>query len=64
VHGDLGDDVALELGHVHVGRVLEVGRKSMVLTDEGIEDVGEVDVGVLVTGVDAAMLRNTDTSNL
>jgi hypothetical protein len=29
----------------------------MVLTDEGVEDVSKVDVRVLVTGVDAAVLN-------
>jgi len=56
VDGDLGFDVSLDLGDVHVRGVLEVSRKSMVLADEGIEDIGEVDVGVLISGVDAAVL--------
>ena len=55
--GDLGDDVALDLGDIHVRGVLEVSGESVVLADEGIEDIGEVDVGVLITGVDTAVLR-------
>jgi len=56
VNWDLGDDVALDLGHVHVGGVLEVGGEAVVLADEGIEDIGKVNVGVLVTGIDTAVL--------
>jgi len=56
VDGDICVDVALDLGHVHVGGVLEVGGEAMVLADEGIEDLLEVNVGVLVTSVDAAVL--------
>jgi len=56
VNGDLWQDVALDLGDVHVGGVLEVGGEAVVLADEWVEDILEVDVGVLVTGVDAAVL--------
>ncbi len=56
VDGDVGVDVSLQLGGVHVGDVLEVGGEAVVLADEGVEDVGKVDVGVLVSGVDAAVL--------
>ena len=56
VDGDLRDDVALDLGDIHVRGVLEVGGEAVVLADEGIEDIGEVDVGVLITGIDTAVL--------
>jgi len=56
VNGDLGGDVAGDLGGVHVRLMFEVGGKAVVFADEGIENIGEVDVGVLVTGVDTAML--------
>jgi len=56
VNGDLGVDIAVDLGGVHVRDVLEVGGEAVVLADEGVEDIGEVDVGVLVSGVDAAVL--------
>jgi len=56
VNGDLWQDVAVDLGDVHVGGVLEVGGEAVVLADEWVEDILEVDVGVLVTGVDAAVL--------
>ena len=36
--------------------MLEVLREAMVLEDDGVKDVLEHDVGVLVTGVDAAVL--------
>ena len=49
-------NVASDLGGVHVGGVLEVGSKTMVLADEGVEDLSEVNIGVLITSVDAAVL--------
>jgi len=56
VDGDISLDIAGDLGGVHVGGVLEVGSKTMVLADEGIEDISEVNIGVLITSVDTAML--------
>jgi len=56
VDWDLGVDVSVDLGGVHVGNMLEVGWESVVLADQGVEDISEVDVGVLVTSVDAAVL--------
>jgi len=56
VDGDLRVDVAVDLGGVHVGNVLEVSWEAVVLADEGVEDISEVDVGVLVTGIDTAVL--------
>jgi len=56
VDGNIGLDVAGDFAGVHVGGVLEVSSKAMVLADEGVEDFSKVDVGVLVTSIDAAML--------
>jgi len=56
VDWDFWVDVANNLVDIHVRDVLEVGGETVVLADEGIEDILEVDVGVLVTGVDAAVL--------
>jgi len=56
VDGDLGVDVSVDLVDVHVWGVLEVSGESVVLADEGIEDIGEVDIGVLISGVHAAVL--------
>ena len=56
VHGDIRVDVAGDLAGVHVGDVLEVTRQAVVLHDEGVEDIGEVDVAVLIAGVDTAVL--------
>ena len=49
-------DIALHLAGVHVRDMLESSGKSMVLADEGIEDISEVNIGVLITSVDAAVL--------
>jgi hypothetical protein len=56
VNGHIGLDVASDLGGVHVRDMLEVSRETMVLADEGVEDLCEVNVGIFVTSVDAAML--------
>jgi len=56
VDWDFWKDVSGDLGDVHVGGVLEVGGESVVLADQRVEDIGEVDVGVLISGVDAAVL--------
>jgi len=56
VDWDFWEDVAVDLGDIHVRGVLEVGWETVVLADEGIEDILEVNVGVLITGVDAAVL--------
>merc|ERR1711962_187795 len=52
----LGVNVALDLADVHVRGVAESGGQAVVLGNDGVEDVGEHDVGVLVAGVDAAVL--------
>ena len=54
--GDIRFNVAGDFAGVHVGGVLEVSSKAMVLADEGVEDISKVDVGVLVTSIDTTML--------
>ena len=49
-------DISLDLGRVHVRDMLEASWESMVLADEGIEDISEVNVGVLITSVDTTVL--------
>ena len=56
VHGHAGLDVSLDLLEVHVGGVLGVSGDAVVVLDDGIEDLGEVLVGVPVSGVDTAVL--------
>jgi len=56
VDGHLGVDVAVDLAGVHVAGVLGVSGDAVVLLDQRVEHVGEVLVGVPVTGVDAAVL--------
>jgi hypothetical protein len=60
VDGDLGVDVSVDFADIHVRGVLEVSGESVVLADEGVEDIGEVDVGVLISGVDTAVLRSNN----
>ena len=56
VDGDISANIALDLLSVHVGGVLGISGDAVVLLDDGIEDLGEVLVGVPVSGVDAAVL--------
>ena len=49
-------DIAIDLGRVHVGDMLEASWESMVLADEGIEDISKVNVGVLITSIDTTVL--------
>jgi len=56
VNWNLWVDVSIDLGRVHVRDMLEVGWESVVLADQGIKDISEINVGVLVTSVDAAVL--------
>jgi hypothetical protein len=49
-------DVAPDLVDVEVGVVLEVLGQAVVLLDDGVEELGEVLVGVGIAGVDAAVL--------
>ena len=46
----------LYLVDIHVAGVLGIGGDAVVLLDQGVEHVGEVLVGVPVSGVDAAVL--------
>ena len=57
VDGNSGLDVSNNLLGVHVGGVLGVSGDAVVLLDDGIEDLGEVLVGVPVTSIDATVLR-------
>lgn len=56
MNGHIGFNVASDLGGVHVRDVLEVSRETMVLADEGVEDLSEVSVGILITSIDTTML--------
>merc|ERR1719232_2458052 len=56
VDGHISANVANDLLGVHVRGVLGISGDAVVLLDDGIEDLGEVLVGVPVSGVDAAVL--------
>merc|ERR1711963_794968 len=56
VNGDFGVNVGGDFASIHVRGVLEISTKTMVLADEGIEDISEVKVGILITSIDTAML--------
>merc|ERR1719277_1962534 len=56
VDGDSGFNVTLDLLWVYVGGVLGISGDAVVVLDDGIEDLGEVLVGVPVTSVDTAVL--------
>jgi len=65
VNGNISSNVALDLGSIHVRGMLGVSRDSVVLLDDGIEDRGEVLVGVPVSSVDSTVLviKLNSTSN-
>jgi len=56
VNGHIGFNVASDLAAVHVRLVGKTSREAMVLADEGVEDIGEVSVRVLITSIDTTML--------
>ena len=53
---DVVIDVTVDFLDVHVAGVLGISADSMVLLDEGIEDLSEILVRVLVSSVDTAVL--------
>merc|ERR1719234_149573 len=56
VDGHISFNVALDLGGVHVGGVLGIRGDTVVVLDDGIEDLSKVLVGVKVSGIEAAVL--------
>ena len=56
MNGSLVFNVAPDLVDIKVRVVLEVLGETVVLLDDGIEDDGEVLVGVGIAGIDAAVL--------
>ena len=58
-------DIAIDLGGIHVGSMLEVLSQSMVFSDDGIEDIGKVDIRIGITSIDTTMLviKLNSTSN-
>merc|ERR1739844_416711 len=49
-------DISSDLGGIHVRGVLSIGADSMVVLDDGIEDLREIFVAVPVTSIDTAVL--------
>ena len=49
-------DIAVDLGGIHVGSMLEVISQSMVFSDDGIKNIGKVDIRISITSVDTTML--------
>jgi hypothetical protein len=56
VDGNISLDVAIDLVGIHVRGVLKVSREAMVLADEGIEDLSEINIGILITSIHTTML--------
>merc|ERR1712223_1431473 len=56
VNGDFRVNVGGDFASIHVRGVLEISTKTMVLADEGIEDISEIKVRILITSIDTAML--------
>merc|ERR1719277_102224 len=49
-------DVSSDLGSIHVRGVLSISADSVVVLDDGIEDLGEVFVAIPISSVDTAVL--------
>ncbi len=58
MNGCLVLNVAPDLVDIQVRVVLEVVRQAVVLLDDGIKDGGKVLVGVLISSINTAVLRN------
>ena len=56
VYWDIFGNVSLDFLDIHVGNVFESSWETVVFTDEGVEDISEVEVGVFITSIDTAML--------
>jgi len=56
VDGNVRVDVSGDLADIHVGGVLSIGTDAMVFLNDGIEHLGEVLVGIPISGVDSAVL--------
>merc|ERR1719188_2091206 len=56
VYWDIIGNVSLDFLYIHVGNVFESSWETVVFTDEGVEDISEVEVGVFITSIDTAML--------
>ena len=52
----VGVDVAIDLGCIHVRSMLEVISQAMVFSDDGVEDIGKVDIRIGITSIDTTML--------
>merc|ERR1719351_609490 len=56
MYWDIIGNVSLNFFDIHVGNVFESSWETVVFTDEGVEDISEVDVGVFITSIHTAML--------
>jgi len=56
VNWGIGVDFPNNLRSIHVRSVLEVGGKSVILTDNGIENILKVDVRVFISCVNTTVL--------
>ena len=54
--GSISVDIAFDLVKVHVRSVAEVLVQAVVFKDEGIEDIGEIFVGISISSINATML--------
>merc|ERR1719168_175336 len=51
VNWDIGFNVGCDFGGIHVRCVFEVTSKTMVLANEGVKNIGEVNVRILITSI-------------
>merc|ERR1712156_57785 len=56
VNGNIWFNVGSDFAGIHVRGVLEISTKTMIFTNEGVENISEVNVRILITSIDTAML--------
>ena len=52
----IGVDIALDLGSVHVWSMFKFFIQTMVLTNDGSKDIGEINIGIRISSINATML--------
>ena len=56
MNGNIWFNVGSDFAGIHVRGVLEISTKTMVFANEGIENISEINVRILITSIDTAML--------
>merc|ERR1712156_1200368 len=65
VNGNIWFNIGSDFAGIHVRGVLEISTKTMVFTNEGVKNISKINVRILITSIDTAMLivKFNSTSN-